>query len=62
MAADVLHVPRRRRDHDFAAALIPEPTAFGIAAEQAGALTFSGTIPGVPAHAARAPRSFPRSN
>ena len=40
------------RDHDFAAALIPEPTAFGIAAAQAGALTFTGTIPGVPAHAA----------
>ena len=40
------------RDHDFAAALIPEPTAFGIAAAQAGALTFTGTIPGVTAHAA----------
>lgn len=40
------------RDHDFAAALIPEPTAFGIAAAQAGALTFTGAIPGVPAHAA----------
>jgi len=40
------------RDSAFAAALIPEPTAFGIAAAQAGALTFTGTIPGVPAHAA----------
>lgn len=40
------------RDDDFAAALIPEPTAFGIVGVQAGALTFTGTIPGVPAHAA----------
>lgn len=39
-------------DSAFDAALIPEPTAFGIAAAQAGALTFTGTIPGVPAHAA----------
>jgi acetylornithine deacetylase len=40
------------RDDRFDAALIPEPTAFGIAAAQAGALTFTGVIPGVPAHAA----------
>ncbi|HWT92045.1 MAG TPA: M20/M25/M40 family metallo-hydrolase [Solirubrobacteraceae bacterium] len=39
-------------DARFDAALIPEPTAFGLAAAQAGALTFNGTIPGVPAHAA----------
>lgn len=39
-------------DDGFAAALIPEPTSFGIAAAQAGALTFTGMIPGVPAHAA----------
>jgi acetylornithine deacetylase len=40
------------RDADFAAALIPEPTALQVVAVQAGALTFRGTIPGVPAHAA----------
>ena len=40
------------RDARFDAALIPEPTAFGVAVAQAGALTFTGTIPGVPAHAA----------
>lgn len=40
------------RDAAFDAALIPEPTAFAIAAAQAGALTFTGTVPGVPAHAA----------
>ena len=40
------------RDDRFDAALIPEPTAFGVAVAQAGALTFTGTIPGVPAHAA----------
>jgi len=40
------------RDGAFDAALIPEPTAFGIASSQAGALTFTGTVPGVPAHAA----------
>lgn len=39
-------------DDRFDAALIPEPTAFGLVATQAGALTFTGTIPGVPAHAA----------
>ena len=36
----------------FTAALIPEPTAFTIACAQAGALTFSGVVPGVSAHAA----------
>ena len=40
------------RDASFDACLIPEPTAFGIASSQAGALTFTGTVPGVPAHAA----------
>jgi acetylornithine deacetylase len=38
-------------DADFAACLIPEPTAFDVACAQAGALTFSGLIPGVSAHA-----------
>jgi acetylornithine deacetylase len=40
------------RDDRFDAAIIPEPTAFGIATAQAGALTFKGIVPGVPAHAA----------
>jgi acetylornithine deacetylase len=40
------------RDDHFDAALIPEPTAFGAVVAQAGALTFTGVIPGVPAHAA----------
>jgi acetylornithine deacetylase len=40
------------RDDRFDAALIPEPTAFAIASSQAGALTFSGVVPGVSAHAA----------
>jgi acetylornithine deacetylase len=40
-------------DADFAACLIPEPTAFAVACAQAGALTFTGTIPGVAAHAAK---------
>jgi acetylornithine deacetylase len=40
------------RDDRFDAALIPEPTAFAIACVQAGALTFTGVIPGVSAHAA----------
>lgn len=40
------------RDDRFDAALIPEPTGFAIAAAQAGALTFSGVVPGVSAHAA----------
>lgn len=39
-------------DDDFAACLIPEPTAFDVACAQAGALTFSGVVPGVAAHAA----------
>jgi acetylornithine deacetylase len=39
-------------DDDFAACLIPEPTAFSVACAQAGALTFTGEIPGVSAHAA----------
>jgi acetylornithine deacetylase len=41
-----------QRDCRFDAALIPEPTAFGVAVAQAGALTFTGTVPGVTAHAA----------
>ncbi|MEA2494609.1 MAG: acetylornithine deacetylase [Thermoleophilaceae bacterium] len=41
-----------REDSNFAACLIPEPTAFALACAQAGALTFSGEIPGVSAHAA----------
>ncbi len=40
------------RDDRFDAALIPEPTAFAVACVQAGALTFTGVIPGVSAHAA----------
>jgi acetylornithine deacetylase len=39
-------------DDRFDAALIPEPTAFRVACVQAGALTFSGVVPGVSAHAA----------
>jgi acetylornithine deacetylase len=41
-----------RDDAAFAACLIPEPTAFAVASAQAGALTFTGEIPGVGAHAA----------
>ena len=41
-----------REDDDFAACLIPEPTAFGLTCAQAGALTFTGEIAGVAAHAA----------
>jgi acetylornithine deacetylase len=41
-----------QRDARFDAALIPEPTAFALAVAQAGALTFTGIIPGVTAHAA----------
>jgi acetylornithine deacetylase len=41
-----------REDADFAACLIPEPTGFALACAQAGALTFSGVVPGVGAHAA----------
>jgi len=40
------------RDDRYDAALLPEPTEFGIACSQAGALTFTVTVPGVPAHAA----------
>lgn len=40
------------RDDRFAAALIPEPTAFDVVCAQAGALTFAGEVPGVSAHAA----------
>ena len=40
------------RDAAFAACVIPEPTAFAVACAQAGALTFTGTVPGVAAHAA----------
>src|SRR5206468_7408143 len=39
-------------DADFAACLIPEPTGFAVACAQAGALTFTGEVPGVSAHAA----------
>jgi acetylornithine deacetylase len=39
-------------DDEFAACVIPEPTAFDVACAQAGALTFSGVVPGVAAHAA----------
>jgi acetylornithine deacetylase len=39
-------------DDDFAACLIPEPTAFDLACAQAGALTFRGEVAGVSAHAA----------
>src|SRR4051794_19203973 len=41
-----------RDDADFAACLIPEPTAFAVACAQAGALTFTGEIPGGSAHPA----------
>jgi acetylornithine deacetylase len=40
------------RDAAWDACLIPEPTAWGVACAQAGALTFRGVIPGVAAHAA----------
>ena len=40
------------RDDRFDAALIPEPTDLAVACSQAGALTFSGVVPGVAAHAA----------
>jgi acetylornithine deacetylase len=42
-----------REDAGFAACLIPEPTAFSVACAQAGALTFTGVVPGVSAHAAK---------
>ena len=41
------------RDAAFSAALIPEPTGFDVVCAQAGALTFSGVIPGRSAHAAQ---------
>ena len=40
------------RDDRFDAALIPEPTRSAVACAQAGALTFTGVVPGVSAHAA----------
>ncbi len=41
------------RDAGFDACLIPEPTGFDVVCAQAGALTFSGVVPGRAAHAAR---------
>ncbi len=41
-----------QQDHDFAACIIPEPSAFKLCCAHAGALTFVGTVPGVSAHAA----------
>src|SRR3954452_1072124 len=41
-----------REDSDFAACLLPEPTGLAGACAQAGALTFTGVVPGVSAHAA----------
>ncbi len=40
------------RDAAFDACLIPEPTGFDVVCAQAGALTFSGVVPGRAAHAA----------
>ena len=40
------------RDAAFDAALIPEPTGWAVVCAQAGALTFSGVVPGRAAHAA----------
>jgi acetylornithine deacetylase len=40
------------RDAAFDACLIPEPTGFDVVCAQAGAMTFSGSIPGRTAHAA----------
>jgi acetylornithine deacetylase len=40
------------RDGAFDAAVIPEPTGFAVVCAQAGSLTFTGTVPGVAAHAA----------
>ena len=40
------------RDHDFAAALIPEPTELEIVCAHGGALTFTGVVRGRAAHAA----------
>jgi acetylornithine deacetylase len=41
-----------RRDADFDACLIPEPTGFDVVCAQAGSITFDGEVPGVGAHAA----------
>jgi acetylornithine deacetylase len=41
-----------REDARFDACLIPEPTAFDVVVAHGGALTFSGTVHGVSAHAA----------
>ncbi|MEA2131136.1 MAG: acetylornithine deacetylase, partial [Solirubrobacteraceae bacterium] len=41
-----------RRDHDFAACLIPEPTELRIVCATGGALTFTGIVRGRAAHAA----------
>jgi acetylornithine deacetylase len=40
------------RDDRYDAALLSEPTAFAVACAQAGAVTFTGVVPGVSAHAA----------
>ncbi|MGZ4277309.1 MAG: M20/M25/M40 family metallo-hydrolase [Solirubrobacteraceae bacterium] len=40
------------RDARFDACVIPEPTGWQVVCAQAGALTFSGEVPGVAAHAA----------
>ncbi len=41
-----------RRDADFDACLITEPTGFDVVCAQAGSITFDGEVPGVAAHAA----------
>jgi acetylornithine deacetylase len=41
-----------RRDAAYDACVIPEPTGFGVVCAQAGALTFTGVVPGRAAHAA----------
>jgi acetylornithine deacetylase len=41
-----------REDAAFDGCVLPEPTGFDVACAQAGALTFSGVVPGVAAHAA----------
>lgn len=40
------------RDRDWGACLIPEPTGWDVVCAQAGALTFTGAIEGIAAHAA----------
>ncbi|WP_205698445.1 M20 family metallopeptidase [Conexibacter sp. SYSU D00693] len=42
-----------RDDAAFDLCVIPEPTGFDVVCAQAGALTFTGTVPGVAAHAAQ---------